>query len=281
MSRARSILMTKDEICTELGWSDDMVRHLLQSPDASASIRGKYRCDRYNREWVLAVSQTQEARAAKKEWDEMLRGHKPNSGWTTRLGDIGEVLGISAVSVGKILELLGYRSERRVTDSAVAAGCGVRRWDGYALHYDWELDRVVSAIRSAAQNFGNLAVGAVLGAAMVRQERRDRVMARKRKQEETEAEARQEEEAMISALGDELRALRSTDPQMSLLIAVEYITCDPSHRVALYRRCSAEDRSIRSICIGPDDPGLSTITSSVAKDVALLERRARSEGFQV
>jgi hypothetical protein len=37
MGRAASILMTKDEIRTELGWSDEMVRRLLQLPAAPAS----------------------------------------------------------------------------------------------------------------------------------------------------------------------------------------------------------------------------------------------------
>jgi hypothetical protein len=39
-------------------------------------------------------------------------------------------VGITAVAVGKLLELLGYRSDKHVTDSAVAAGFGVRRLDG-------------------------------------------------------------------------------------------------------------------------------------------------------
>jgi hypothetical protein len=68
---------------------------------------------------------------------------------------------------------------------------------------------------------------------------------------------------------------------MSLLTAVEYITSDLAHRVALYRRCSPEDRSIRSSGIGNDDPGLLKIAPLVAKDLALLERRAKAEGFQV
>jgi hypothetical protein len=88
--------------------------------------------------------------------------------------------------------------------------------------------------------------------------------ARKRKQEEAEAARRHEEEAVMSTLGVELRALCATDPDMSLLTAVEYITPDPAHRIALYRYCHAEDQSIGG-----------------ARDLALLERRARAEGFQV
>jgi hypothetical protein len=51
---------------------------------------------------------------------------------------------------------------------------------------------------------------------------------------------------------------------MTLLDAVEYITPDPAHRVALYIHCSGEEGSI-----------------GAARDVALLERRARAEGFHI
>jgi hypothetical protein len=281
MGRAAPILMTRDEIRTELGWSDEMVRRLLQIPDAPASRRGKHKCDRYSRDRVLAAAQTTLGRAAKREWDKTLRDPTPNPGWTTRLGDIGRLLGISAVAVGNILELLGYRSEGSVTDSAVRAGCGVRRWDGFALFYDWHLDRVLSAIRSAAEDPGTSAVANALAAAIAKQNARDWVAACKRKQEETEAAGRQEEEAMISGLEVELRALRATDPSMGLLTAVEYITSDPAAQIVLYRRCNAGNRSIGSSGTEQDDPGLSTIAWSVAKDLALLERRARSEGFQI
>jgi hypothetical protein len=46
--------------------------------------------------------------------------------------------------------------------------------------------------------------------------------------------------------------------------AVEFITPNPAHRIALYRGCHAEDQS-----------------REAAKDLALLERRAQAEGFQV
>jgi hypothetical protein len=62
-----------------------------------------------------------------------------------------------------------------------------------------------------------------------------------------------------------------------MLTAVEYITGDPGHRLALYRRCSAEDRSVNGMA--QDDSPLN-IAAPVARDLALLERRARAEGFQ-
>jgi hypothetical protein len=70
------------------------------------------------------------------------------------------------------------------------------------------------------------------------------VAARKREQEVTEAARREEEQAVISGLQIELRALRATDPGMTLLTAVEYSTSNPAHRIALYRCCHAADQRI-------------------------------------
>jgi hypothetical protein len=179
---------------------------------------------------------------------------------------------------GRMLELLGYRVAKRVTDKAVAAGCGVHRWDGFVMHDDWCVDRVVSAIRSAAQVPGESPVAAALEATSAQQERWARSAVRKREQEEAEAARRLKEEAAISHLQAELVALRAIYSGMSLLAAVEYVTSDPGHRIALYRRCDAEDP--RTSGMEQDDVGHLSISSSAAKDLALLQRRARAEGFQ-
>ena len=123
MSTATITMMTRAEIRTELGWNDDMIGSLLQSPDSTKKTRrhNEYIYELYNRDRVLAAAQTAESRTAKRQWDETLRGDTPNPGWTSRLGNIGRALGITAVAAGKILERLGYRFDKRVTDSAVAA----------------------------------------------------------------------------------------------------------------------------------------------------------------
>jgi hypothetical protein len=278
-------MMTTADIRTELGWTDDMIHALLQTPDSTNARRckntGGYSYGLYRRERVLAVAQSTDGRAAKQRWDKTLLGNAPNPGWTTRLGDIGRVLGITAVAAGRILERLGYRCDKHVTDSAVAAGCGVRRWDGYTMHDDWHLDRVVSAIRSAAQETGGSAVADALAAAIGRREARDQVAASRREQEETEAAHRHEEEAVMSGLKVELRALRSSDPGISLLSAVEFMTSDPAHRIALYRLCNADDRNVRAGGMGRDDPSHLKPGLLVDKDLALLKRRAQAEGFKV
>jgi hypothetical protein len=83
---------------------------------------------------------------------------------------MGRVLGIRAVAVRRILELLGYRSNKLVTDSSVAAGCGVPRWDRFAVHDDWHLERAVTAIGSAAQATGGTAVPDALTGPIGRQQ---------------------------------------------------------------------------------------------------------------
>jgi hypothetical protein len=259
-------MMTEDDIRTELGWTNSMIHSLLHTPDSTNVRRNKhtggYISGHYCRDRVLAVAQSKEGQAAKRRWDETLRSGTPNPGWTTRLGDIGRTLGITAVAAGRMLERLGYRCGKHVTDKAVAAGCGVHRWDGYTMHDDWHLERVVAAIRSAAQVPGKVADA--LAAAVASHQARERLAARKRRREDAEINRRQEEEAVIVGLETELRALRVTDLAMSLLAAVEYITPDPARRIALYRYCHAEDQSVGDV-----------------KDLAFLERRARAEGFQV
>jgi hypothetical protein len=176
-------------------------------------------------------------------------------GWTARLGDIGRQLGITAVAAGRMLDLMGYRSDGCGTSSAMAAGFGVPRWNDFTMQNDWHLDRVLAAIRSAAQDPEKPAIADALAAAVAKQQDRERAMARQREQKETEAARREEEEAVVSGLEVELRTLRATDPGMSLLDAVEYITCEPAHRVALYRRC-AEDGDIQAGGRSQDDPRL-------------------------
>jgi hypothetical protein len=281
MGRRRIPMMTEDEIQTELGWTRSMIYSLLRAPDSDTARPGKtggYACSRYSRERVQAVAQSPEGQAAQRRWDATLRGSTPNPGWTPRLGDIGRPLSITAVAAGRILDLMGYRSDGCVTNSAMAAGFGVPRWNDFTMQNDWHLDRVLAAIRTAVQDPGEPAVADALAAAIANQEARERVAARKRKQVEAEAARRQEEEAVVAGLEGELRVLRSTDPGMSLLNAVEYVTSDPARRIGLYKRCSAEDRSISGM--GQDDVRPLTMTSSVSKDLALLERRAQAEGFQ-
>jgi hypothetical protein len=133
--------MTSDEIQAEFGWSGEMICTLLQTPDSPRARRnkatGEYSYGLYRRERVLEVAQTPEAVLAKNRWDATVHGVEPAPGWTTRLRDIGDPLGINAVAVGRILNLMGFRSNKQVSDHAVAVGCGGRRWDGFCFHVDW------------------------------------------------------------------------------------------------------------------------------------------------
>jgi hypothetical protein len=99
------------------------------------------------------------------------------------------------------------------------------------MHDDWHLDRLVSAIRAVAEVPGNPVIADALAAAIAKQQVREQLVARKRQEDEEEAARRQEEEAVISALSVDLRAFRSTDPGMTLLTAVKFVTSDFGRRV--------------------------------------------------
>jgi hypothetical protein len=180
-----------------------------------------------------------------------------------------------------MLELLGYRSNNCVTDSAMVAGLGVPRWNGFTMQDDWHLDRVLAAIRSAAQDPEKPAIADALAAAVAKQQARERVAAGKRKQDEEEAARRLEEDALISVLEAEVQALRDADHGMSLLTAVEFATSDADQRIALYRHCCREDGDTKASGLDQHDPHLLKTASSVANDIAFLERRAKAEGFQI
>jgi hypothetical protein len=72
-------MMTRADIRTELGWTDDMIHSLLQSPDSPNARRskntGEYTYGLYKRERVLAAAQSTEGRVAKRQRDERLRGY--------------------------------------------------------------------------------------------------------------------------------------------------------------------------------------------------------------
>jgi hypothetical protein len=227
-------MMTEDDIRDELGWTDSMIHSLLQNPDSPNARRDKftggYTYGLCHRDRVLAVAQSTDGQAAKRRWDETLRGNTPNPGWTTlprryRTGtrDHGS----------------RSREDDGATRIPLQQACHRQRGSGGMR------SPPVGRLHHARLAPGSGRVGHQVGS--------------KRKQEEIEARRRGEEEAML-----ELRALRVTELAMSLLTAVEYITPHPAHRIALYTGCHAEDQS-----------------SGAAKDLAFLERRAKSEGFQV
>jgi hypothetical protein len=174
---ARMKMMTFDEIRAELGWSREMVYTLLPNPDSDSIRRnkttGSYTRGLYRRERVLAAAQTPEALLAKKRWDETVHGYNPAPAWTMRLRERGQPLGITARTVGKILDLMGFRSHRQPTDQALAAGCGVRRWDDDRFHVDWHRDRLVEAIKLAARSGGDPAVRNALTLAVAKEESED------------------------------------------------------------------------------------------------------------
>jgi hypothetical protein len=79
------VMMTREEIRIELGWSEDMIYSLLPIPDSPHARHNKqtggYTAGLYRRDRVFAVAQSKEGLAAKRRWDETLHGDRPNPGW--------------------------------------------------------------------------------------------------------------------------------------------------------------------------------------------------------
>ena len=274
----RSKMMTRQEIETELGWSREMISILLKTPDSPHARRdkstGTYSYGLYRRKRVMAVAPTPEALMAKKRWDETVHGYHPATGWTTRLGDIGQQLGITGRAVGRILDLMSFRSGRQLTDHAVAAAFGVRRWNGDRFYTDWHIDRVVDAIRRAAACPNEPAVADALAAAVAKQQTKKQLIARRQRQKEVEAAQRRERQAVMAALQAELAVLMSSASDLPLLEAVEFVTLDPGDRLALYR-------SFENSVHDTEDDSLPRRSPTSASHLALLERRAEAEGVQI
>jgi hypothetical protein len=194
-------MMTHEEIEAELGWSGEMIAILLGEPDSPCARRNKttggYSYGLYRHERVLAEAQTPEAILAKKRWDATVHGWNPAPGWTMRLRDVGQPLGINVFSVGRLLNLLGFRPGRQVSDLAVSTGFGVRRWDGERFFIDWNRDRVVEAIKSAIACPDNPAVTDAIEKAVVRQHAKVFLAERRRQKEEGEAALRGARQAEV------------------------------------------------------------------------------------
>ena len=244
-----------------------MIAILLGEPDSPYArrdkITGEYCYGLYRRERVVAVSQTPEALMAKKRWDERIRGWEPLPGWTMRLRDIGQPLGINSIAVGRLLNLMGLRAGGRVSDLAVAAELGVRRWDGERFFTDWNRDRVVEAIKSAVAGPDRPEVADAFRKAVPRQKAKERLAERRRQKEEVEAAKRGTREAVVDRLRAELKTLMASGPDMLLLDAVEFVTPDSGDRLELYR-------AFRNAGLDQVPEG----SSPIAGDLAQLKRPA-------
>jgi ribonuclease HI len=75
----------------------------------------------------------------------------PSAGYTDRLGDIADAVGLSAIAVGKVLTRLGLRDASTASGSAIEQALAVTRFNGFGISTDWHLNRVADLIRANAQ----------------------------------------------------------------------------------------------------------------------------------
>ena len=67
------------------------------------------------------------------------------------LTTIGERLNISAIRVGKLLTMLGFRSGKEATKLALNEGVARRRFDGYGWTVDWNVELATARLEEQMQ----------------------------------------------------------------------------------------------------------------------------------
>jgi hypothetical protein len=76
---------------------------------------------------------------------------KPAPGWTTRLAQMSGELGISAGTLGAILNALGLRRERKPGERALVEGYAQIRFNGSRVSVDWHTNKVIELVRSSTE----------------------------------------------------------------------------------------------------------------------------------
>jgi hypothetical protein len=75
---------------------------------------------------------------------------KSTAGYTTKLGDIANEFGVSAIEVGKLLRAAGMRTEKGYpTAKAVDRGLARSTWDGQDRKNEWHIQNVLIALKAA------------------------------------------------------------------------------------------------------------------------------------
>lgn len=195
----------------------------------------------------------------------------PDSGWTTRLGDIAEHLGISAVVLGKLMAATGLRDKQQPTPVAVNLGIAQQRFNGYGISIDWHEQGVIDTIREKQAD--------ALAVAVNSQAKKDVRAAAKWAAEHAANSHMLAEQARISAYRPEVERIVETE-NCSLLDAVEWAVEDVSDRAAVYahRRGWWKQRAISGLraSVPEEKAQIEAITMTTEREHALLERRAAS-----
>jgi len=192
----------------------------------------------------------------------------PDPGWTTRLGDIAEELGISAVALGKLMAQAGLRYGRDVTQDAVNRGIAQRRYNGYGVCIDWHEKNVIKLLRETQ--------GDVLADAVNAHARKKARAAARREAEEIAAREASAEAARVAAYGPEVRRLVEAE-NCSLLDAIEWAVEDVRDRPAVYahRRGWWRQRAVNGLSTNNPEhlAKIRQVEQTLESEYALLERR--------
>ena len=195
----------------------------------------------------------------------------PDPGWTTRLGDIAEELGISAVALGKLMMAAGLRDGREPTEDAVSRGIAQRRYNGYGVCIDWNEQNVIEVLREKQGD----ALATVVGAEAKKKAR----AAARREAEKVAAREASAEAARIAAYGPEVMRVVEAE-NCSLLDAIELVVGDVNDRPAAYahRRGWWRHRAVKGLStnVAEQLERIRQVEQALEREYALLERRAAS-----
>jgi len=173
--------------------------------------------------WVARERNTEADAASKKvliDHDVTVCQRNPSAGYSSRLGDIAEDLGISAIQLGKLLDRSGLRADKQPTQRALAAGVAVIRFDGYGPAVDWHLEKTLNHIQQ------DDSLASTLLAAQGKQHKREATNVRREMRMRNEAERMAIRRSEIERLRREVKRILAEDSTLTLMDAVEFVTDD-------------------------------------------------------
>jgi hypothetical protein len=178
--------------------------------------------------WVSGECNTEADAASKKvliDHNVTVCRRNPSAGYSSRLGNIAEDLGISAIQLGKLPDRSGLRADKQPTQRALAAGFAVIRFDGYGPAVDWHIEKTLNHIQQ------DDSLASTLLAARGKQHKREATNALREMRMRNEAERMAIRRSEVERLRREVKRTLAEDSTLTLMDAVEFVTDDVEARL--------------------------------------------------
>ncbi|MGB8478933.1 MAG: ribonuclease HI family protein [Acidobacteriaceae bacterium] len=181
--------------------------------------------------WAARERNTEADAASKKaliDHDVTVCQRHPSAGYSSRLGDIADDLGISAIQLGRLLDQSGLRADKQPTQRALVAGVAVIRFDGYGPAVDWHVEKTLNHIQQ------DDSLASTLDAAQGKQHKREAASVRREMRIRNEAKRMDIRRSEIERLRKEVKRILAEDSALTLMDAVELVTDDVEARVEAF-----------------------------------------------